>query len=109
MTVPSLFRSHSMACTQNDLSRMVQIREIHPLHRSGEWLIFSNHVQFVITHPASDVQIRRSDTGPAAIDNRGFRMQHGTIPLKNPHPGFQQRPISHTRQAAHYGNIAGSR
>ena len=82
---------------QYDFGRVLQILQVHRLHLRGERFVFNDCVQFEIPKPASDIEIRGSNAGPASVSHRGLRVQHGPVPLKHANARFEQRSVPRPR------------
>ena len=102
-------RAHAVPGIEDHFGRVVEIGEVHRLELMRERLVLDDHVELAVPEPAGDVEIGRSDAGPASVRHGGLRVQHRAVPFEHAHAGFEQRPVSRPREQPDDGNVRGAR
>ncbi len=81
---------------QYDFGRVLQILQVHCLHLRGERFVFDDCVQFEIPKPASDIEIRGSNAGPASSATAVFACSMGRS-TRARERRFEQRSVPRPR------------
>ena len=71
--------------------------------------IFDGDVQFAVGIPTRQVQVGAADPRPCAVDEGGFGVQHGAVPLEHAHARVQQLAVLRARHGAYPFDVGGAR